>query len=97
MPIQERFKIYESSITDMWGKTDSCNIFWHVGDQANQDKKWYDETIYLPFEDFEIPVPKGFEQILTLEYGDYMKPVMGGSAHETAIIDPDRPYTYYLK
>jgi len=97
LPIQERFRVFENSLTDMYGKTEMCNFFGHLGHRADHKKSWYNEIIYLPFEDFEIPVPKEYETILTFEFGDYMKPVMGGTAHETAIIDPDRPYTDYLE
>ena len=37
------------------------------------DKKWFDETIYLPFENTKVPVPAGYDSILRTVYGDYMK------------------------
>ena len=43
------------------------------------------------------PVPKGYNHILTDRYGDYMKPVKGGSMHGKIIFDVDRPYTDYLE
>ena len=39
-----------------------------------RDKRWYDETIYLPFEDMMMPVPSGYDQILSTQFGDYMVP-----------------------
>lgn len=36
--------------------------------------KWFDNTIKVPFEDFEIPIPIGYHDYLTLCYGDYMTP-----------------------
>ncbi len=30
-----------------------------------RDKHWYDETVYLPFEDVMMPVPNGYNEILT--------------------------------
>ena len=45
------------------------------------DKHCYDETLYLPFEDIMMPVPAGYDEILTEQYGDYMKPVQAASIH----------------
>ncbi|MBQ7577408.1 MAG: LicD family protein [Synergistaceae bacterium] len=36
-------------------------------------REYFDETIYLKFEDFSVPVPKGYHEILTQKYGDYMQ------------------------
>lgn len=35
------------------------------------DKDWFRETIYLPFETIELPVPVDCEKILTTRYGDW--------------------------
>ena len=39
-------------------------------------KEWYDEVIYVPFENIEIPIPAEYDKILTVIYGDYMTPVI---------------------
>jgi lipopolysaccharide cholinephosphotransferase len=36
-------------------------------------KEWLDDAILLPFEGMEVPAPKGYHEILTQLYGDYMK------------------------
>lgn len=36
-------------------------------------RSMYDSAVYLPFEDRTIPVPSGYDDILKLYYGDYMK------------------------
>ena len=38
-------------------------------------KEWYSSCIYLPFEQFELPVPVDYEAVLTTLFGDYMTPV----------------------
>lgn len=38
------------------------------------NKKWFDEFIYCQFEDFQVRVPKGYDEYLTFMYGDYMTP-----------------------
>ena len=42
----------------------------------------YAETIELAFEGTTLPVPVGYDKILTVEYGDYMAPVQGLALHE---------------
>lgn len=44
--------------------------------------EYYRETIYLPFEGFSMPVPIGYQNILTQKYGDFMKLVKAGGSHE---------------
>jgi lipopolysaccharide cholinephosphotransferase len=60
-------------------------------------KEWYSDTIYMPFEDIQMPVPKGYDKILTNQYGDYMTPVKAPSMHGSVIFDTKRPYTEVLK
>lgn len=51
-------------------------------------KEWYDETIYLPFEGFQIAAPKNYHEILTSYYGDYKTPVKFTQGHN---------YPFYAK
>ena len=53
------------------------------------DKKWFEEYIDMPFSDFSVKVPKGYNEYLTNVYGDYMKfpPVEKRASHH---------YHYYL-
>lgn len=60
-------------------------------------KEWIADTIYMPFEDIEIPVPVGYKQILTMYYGTtYMCPVHSPTLHGSVIFDPDIPYKQAL-
>ena len=36
-------------------------------------KEWLEQTIYVPFESVELPVPKDYDKYLTHLYGDYMQ------------------------
>ena len=58
------------------------------------------ETILLPFENLTLPVPIGYEEILTRLYGDYKQfppENQRGSWHQGFIIDPDVPYDLFKK
>lgn len=59
-------------------------------------KEWFDQTVWLPFEEVEFPIPVKYDEILTHEYGDYMKFVVGTGTHEQPIIDTNKSYTEYL-
>ncbi|MBP5260569.1 MAG: LicD family protein [Clostridiales bacterium] len=36
-------------------------------------KEWFADTVRVPFESIEVPVPVGYDQVLHAEYGDYMQ------------------------
>ncbi len=62
------------------------------------DKEWFCETIYLPFEDIRIPVPKEYDKVLTVLYGDYMKPSKQPTYHGGYLaIDTEKTYEPYLQ
>jgi lipopolysaccharide cholinephosphotransferase len=98
-------KTYEEIIAILRGNRigdyeDVANIFedcrWarnkDIMDLCSYKKKWFDETIYLPFESVLLPCPKCYDEVLRAEYGDYMTPVEGGADHFSPIIDLDRSY-----
>lgn len=45
-------------------------------------KEWFNEVIYLPFENIEVPVPVEYDKVLTVGYGDYRKPLRGAADHD---------------
>lgn len=57
----------------------------------------YDSTIYLPFHQMLLPAPKGYHEVLTSWYGDYMTPIKGSALHDNLIIDCERSYESVLK
>ena len=52
--------------------------------------------MYLPFENWIIPAPTGFDGRLRTEYWDYMKPSKAPHAWRL-ILEPDVSYVEYLK
>lgn len=65
--------------------------------KIKRKKEWYSGTLYMPFENIQMPVPSGYDEILTDEYGDYMTPVKAPSMHGSVIFDTERSYTEVLK
>lgn len=60
-------------------------------------KEWYSEIIQLPFFEYSFPAPKYYHEVLTLLYGDYMKPIKGVASHSLIVIDCDRSYRDIIK
>lgn len=60
-------------------------------------REWYRDTIYMPFENIQMPVPIGYDEILTNQYGDYMTPAKAPSQHGKLIFDTDRSYKDVIK
>lgn len=58
-------------------------------------KEDYKAFIIMPFEFLEIPVPIGFNRILTNVYGDWKTPRTSPSGHGDMILDPEKPYYFY--
>lgn len=58
-----------------------------------------EDVVWVPFEDTEIPIPKGYENCLSVQYGNYMElPPLEkrGTHHEAVIFDPFVDYTTYM-
>lgn len=60
-------------------------------------KEWFDETIYLPFENATMPAPKMFDEVLTSEYGDWRTPVRDGHPRLGFVHSPDIPYKEFWR
>ena len=60
-------------------------------------KDYFRETIYHKFENFEVPVPIGYDSILKERYGEYMEfpPVSARGNWHDFIFAPDVPYVEY--
>lgn len=53
----------------------------------------YSSSITTPFEFLEVPVPIGYDRILTNVYGNWRHPIHAESGHGNIILDAERPYT----
>ena len=52
------------------------------GEKLRLKAEWYQECIVLPFETITVTAPAGYDEILKVNYGDYMTPVRGTQAHD---------------
>ena len=61
-------------------------------------KKWFEASVYLPFEDTELPTLNGYENYLSKRYGDYMKlppEKERHPEHRIVFMDLNTPYKEY--
>ena len=59
------------------------------------ERSWYQSAEWVQFEQMQILVPYGWENILNNFYGNWHEYVIGGSMHE-CIFDTHNPYTKYI-
>ena len=57
-------------------------VFWTEKRSHKYPKKLFEDRVYLPFEGLLMPVPCCYEQVLRIEYGDYMAIHRGGGIHD---------------
>lgn len=61
-------------------------------------RKWFDEAVYVPFEDTRLPVAKGTKRYLRKRYGNYMEyppEEERHPEHKIVFMDLDTPYPKY--
>lgn len=66
-----------------------------------EDKLWnksiFEETVILPFENIQVPAPKGWDEFLRVSFGDdYMTPIQAPSMHGQVVFDTERSYKEVL-
>ena len=93
------FSIYQKAAGRYAGK--NCRQVAHqaFGYWANfiWDKKDWDACVQLDFEGMKLDAPKGYEAILSHQYGDYMKLPEDKSTHDYFDFDPDVPYSEHFR
>ncbi len=58
----------------------------------------FEDNLFLPFEETEMPVPVGYDAYLSTAFGDYMTPPPADKQvphHDAVIADMDKSYTEY--
>ncbi len=55
------------------------------------------EAVVLPFENTTIPAPVGYDEMLTIQYGDYMTMRQENTYHGGLLFDTERCYVDYIR
>ena len=63
------------------------------GDQFVFDRHIFDKTLWVPFENMQVPVPVGYDEFLRTQYGsNYMTPIHAANNHGTVVISTTEDY-----
>ena len=54
------------------------------------DKELFSKTVKLPFENYMVNAPAGFDMVLKKMFGDYLRPVKGGAGHKYGYEDQEK-------
>ena len=57
----------------------------------------FNEIVWMPFENIEIPVVKDYENALNQEFGNWHELIVGTSNHKDIFFDTENSYRMYLK
>lgn len=65
-------------------------------------REWFEGYQLQPFEHLMLRIPKGYHEVLTTQYGDYMKlpddvNAPNGRFHESIVFEPDIPYNEFFQ
>ena len=102
VPYETLMEKYDRTLRMYEGKTELYAMLTHDDSFNNYfSPEDISETIWMDFENIQVPVPKGYDRMLTTQFGNYMEfpPVEDrGNWHEDNIIyDPDTPYKDYIR
>ena len=62
------------------------------------DRRWFTETVAMPFEDITVPVSAYYHEMLTKQYGDYLTLPSEEDRKckvHAILVDTERNYTEY--
>lgn len=68
-----------------------------ISDKFTWSRQDFNQFVEVPFEMLSVRIPKNYDQILSRQYNNWHKRVMGGAEHGALYFDPEKPYTEYLK
>ena len=102
-PLKKQLWILSDTICSLYGETESDYLTWFPRTiRGNKNfrfpKEWFAYTIEMPFENMQIAVPNGYDQILTLLYGDYKIPMRDSrGAHDYPFYKKQEEFLERLK
>lgn len=68
-----------------------------LGEEPRWDRRIFDETVMLPFEDMMVPAPSDYDAFLRSSFGsDYMTPIMAPTEHGVMVFDTEHSYQEIL-
>ena len=95
-PLKQQLMIFSDRLYSLFGK-DSPYVahmyFWESYDSQVYPRKYYENSVMLPFENTHIPVPIAYDRILSSCYkSNYIVPVRSGGVHDYPLYKTQREY-----
>lgn len=98
MPVHDRLRQYEAFLTSQFVSASYVGILPNMLITNRRfQKSSFEHILHLPFEYLTVPVPSGYDEILTTRYGDYHKLIQGSTLHADIIMNPDKSYLDYYR
>ncbi|MBO5167933.1 MAG: LicD family protein [Phascolarctobacterium sp.] len=98
--VKELFDRY-SKIAEWYSDSEDVEIlmFRYKIEECERYKRcWYDDVCYMEFEGMSFPVPKCYDEVLKVGYGeDYMTPKQVGTSHGKLIVSTVKTFSEVLK
>lgn len=60
----------------------ACMIYYAEKEESLRLREWYSDSVLIPFENMQIPVPIGYEEVLNTLFDDWRKPVRFATSHD---------------
>ena len=74
-PFRQRGKIFDKFAEEIFFRSEKVGDMRHYGIAPgfSYDTKDFDKTVYLPFEEIEVPAPVNWDNVLKAQYGNWHK------------------------
>ncbi len=86
LPMKQQMYIAAESLFTLFGSKDAKEVvlmpYWLKDNNHKYPIECFRDTIMMPFEYTELPVPVEYDRVLKIEYGDYMRPSEAGGVHD---------------
>ena len=96
LPYKNRSLVLEEEFTKFYHQSKHVSVIYSMvtPNVPIYERAWFDETIYLPFEEVSVPAPKEFEKVLAAYYGaDWNIPKIYGAY--SSVFSVDIPYKVF--
>ena len=96
LPLKDRGMFLEKELADFYFQSKYVFVMYMIDKKYSKpfERAWFDEISYLPFENISVPIPKHFEKILSIYYGDdWNNPKIYGAYSQ--IFSVDIPFKIY--
>lgn len=85
-PIKQQLRILTDHLCSLYQPEESDELAlmtYFIKDGSHRyPKNCFEHTVMIPFETIRIPVPVMYDQVLQIEYGDYMRIAKRGGSHD---------------